>query len=218
MTAHAILPQIISGDPHQLLDLWGNVIDALTAQGKWPLLDSVLGLLRTTTEIRPDLSDGHKTQLAALLDNLARPERMRMMETYLNRTPDASTEGLPAVLLTLTPAAVPALCALLATLEGPSHQAIVAEALEVLAKDQPDHLLRGLSDRRPRYVKNLLAILLKWNNPRLIESVEKLVRYPDVQVRKEVVRAIGNSSQRHGAKLFILNDPRSLCGGAPKML
>ena len=192
----------------KLLDLWGNVIDSLTAQGKWPLLDSVLGLLRTTTEIRQDLSDGHKTQLAALLDNLARPERMRMMETYLNRTPSASTEGLPAVLLTLTPAAVPALCALLATLEAPSHQAIVAGALEVLAKDQPDHLLRGLTDRRPRYVKNLLAILLKWNNPRFIESVEKLVRYPDVQVRKEVVRAIGILRPNgNGAKLVsFLND------------
>lgn len=192
----------------KLLDLWGHVIDALTAQGKWPLLDSVLGLLRTTTEIRPDLSDGHKTQLAGLLDNLARPERMRMMETYLNRTPGASTEGLPSVLLTLTPAAVPALCALLATLEAPTHQAIVAEALEVLAKDQPDHLLRGLSDRRPRYVKNLLAILLKWNNPRFIESVEKLVRYPDVQVRKEVVRAIGILRPNgNGAKLVsFLND------------
>ena len=192
----------------KLFDLWGNVIDSLTAQGKWPLLDSVLGLLRTTTEIRQDLSDGHKTQLAALLDNLARPERMRMMETYLNRTPSASTEGLSAVLLTLTPAAVPALCALLATLEGPSHQAIVAGALEVLAKDQPDHLLRGLTDRRPRYVKNLLAILLKWNNPRFIESVEKLVRYPDVQVRKEVVRAIGILRPNgNGAKLVsFLND------------
>ena len=192
----------------KLLDLWGNVIDSLTAQGKWPLLDSVLGLLRTTSEIRPDLSDGHKTQLTALLDNLARPERMRMMETYLNRSPSASTEGLPAVLLTLTPAAVPALCALLATLEGPSHQAIVAGALEVLAKDQPDHLLRGLTDRRPRYVKNLLAILLKWNNPRFIESVEKLVRYPDVQVRKEVVRAIGILRPNgNGAKLVsFLND------------
>jgi hypothetical protein len=192
----------------KLLDLWGHVIDSLAAQGKWPLLDSVLGLLRTTTEIRPDLSDGHKTQLAAMLDNFAQPERMRMMETYLNRTPGASTEGLPAVLLTLTPAAVPALCALLATLEAPTHQAIVAGALEVLAKDQPDHLLRGLSDRRPRYVKNLLAILLKWNNPRFIESVEKLVRYPDVQVRKEVVRAIGILRPNgNGAKLIsFLND------------
>ncbi len=175
----------------KLLDLWGNVIGSLTAQGKWVVLESVLGLLHVTAEVRPDLGEDQKTQLAALLDSLGRPERMKMIEAYLNRTPGASTEGLPAVLLSMTSAAVPALCTLLANLETPAHQAIAAEALEALAKDQPDHLLRGLTDRRPRYVKNLLTILLKWNDPRFADAIEKLVRYPDMQVRKEVIRAIG---------------------------
>jgi hypothetical protein len=151
----------------KLLVLWESVLDSLIAQGKWTALDSVLALLHVAVEVRPDLGDDQKKQLTAILDNLARPERMKMIETYLNKTPNAPTEGLPAVLLTLTPAAVPVLCTLLANLEAPTHQAIVAEALEMLAKDQPDPLLRGLSDRRPRYVKNLITILLKWNNPRL---------------------------------------------------
>ena len=175
----------------KLFDLWGNILDSLTAQGKWNQLDSVLGLLHATAEVRPDLGADHKKQLAAILDNLGRPERVKMIETYLNKAPEATTEGLPAVLLSMTSAAVPALCTLLAYLEAPAHQAIVGEAIETLAKDQPDHVLRGLSDRRPRYVKNLLAILLKWNNPRFADAIEKLVRYPDIQVRKEVVRAIG---------------------------
>jgi hypothetical protein len=192
----------------KLLDLWGNILDSLTAQGKWTLLDSVLGLLHVTTEVRPDLGDDHKKQLAALLDNLGRPECMKLIETYLNKIPDATTEGLPTVLLSMTPATVPALCTLLGNLEAPAHQAIVAEALETLAKDQPDHVLRGLSDRRPRYVKNLLAILLKWNNPRFADAVERLVRYPDIQVRKEVVRAIGIfRPSGNGIKLIaFLND------------
>jgi len=175
----------------KLLDLWGAVLDALMAQGKWTVLDSVLGLLHVTADVRPDLGEDHKKQLTALLDNLGRAESVKKIETYLNKTPHATTEGLPAVLLAMTPAAVPALCTLLANLETPAHHAIVIEALETLAKDQPDHVLRGLSDRRPRYVKNLLAILLKWNNPRFADAIEKLVRYPDLQVRKDVVRAIG---------------------------
>jgi hypothetical protein len=205
----------------KLLDLWGNILDSLTAQGKWPLLDSVLGLLHVTIEVRPDLGDDHKKQLAALLDNLGRPERMKMVETYLNKIPDATTEGLPAVLLSMTPATVPALCTLLGNLETPAHQAIVAEALETLAKDQPDHVLRGLSDRRPRYVKNLLAILLKWNNPRFADAVERLVRYPDIQVRKEVVRAIGIFRPNgNGTKLvaFLSDTEESIRFAALKLL
>ena len=192
----------------KLLGLWETLLDSLSAQGKWTALDSVLGLLHVTVEVRPDLGDDQKKQLTAILDNLARPERMKMIETYLNKTPNAPTEGLPTVLLSLTPAAVPILCTLLANLETPAHQAIIAEALEILAKDQPDSLLRGLSDRRPRYVKNLLSILLKWNNPRFVDAIEKLVRYPDVQVRKEVVRAIGiYRPNGNGIKLVaFLND------------
>ena len=205
----------------KLFDLWGNVLDSLTAQGKWSQLDSFLQLLHVTAEVRPDLSNDHKKQLAALLDNLGRPERMKMIETYLNKIPDTTAEGLPTVLQWMPAAAVPALCVLLANLEAPAHQAIVADALETLAKNQLDHVLRGLSDRRPRYVKNLLAILLKWNNPQCADAVEKLVRYPDIQVRKEVVRAIGIFRLNgNGVKLvaFLTDTEESVRFAALKLL
>jgi hypothetical protein len=221
-----MLTAILASEKHpavltKLLDLWGDILDSLSAQGKWTLLDSVLGLLHATAEVRPDLNNDHKKQLAALLDNLGRPDRMKMIETYLNKIPDAATEGLPAVLLAMTSTAIPAFCTLLANLETPAHQAIVSEALETLAKDQPDHVLRGLSDRRPRYVKNLLAILLKWNNPQFADAVEKLVRYPDMQVRKEVVRAIGMFRPNgNGTKLvaFLTDTEESIRFAALKLL
>src|SRR5262245_6307940 len=205
----------------KLFDLWGQMLDSLTAQGRWTVLESVLGLLQVTAEMRPDLGDNHKRQLASLLDTIGRPERVRMIEGYLNKNPDATTEGLLTILLSMTPAAIPALCAVLGNLENPGHQAIVAEALETLAKDQPDHLLRGLSDRRPRYVKNLLAILLKWNNPRFADSIEKLVRYPDAQVRKEVLRALGIFRPNgNGMKLitFLTDTEESIRYAALKLL
>ena len=205
----------------KLLSLWGLVLDSLTTQGKWIVLDSVLGLLQVTAQMRPDLSDDHKKQLASVVDSLGRPERIKMIEAYLNRTPRATTEGLSTILLSMVPAAVPALCTLLANLEAPAHQAIVADALETLAKDQPDHVLRGLSDRRPRHVKNLLAILLKWNNPKFVDSIEKLVRHPDSQVRKEVVRAIGIFRPNgNGAKLiaFLTDTEESIRFAALKLL
>jgi HEAT repeat protein len=175
----------------KLFNLWGRVVEALLQTGKWSVLENVLGLLHETTTVRPDIGDEHKRQLASLFNGLGQPERVKTIETYLNRTPDANTEGLSTILLRMKSDAVPALCSLLANVESPAHQAIVSEALMVLAKDQPDPLLRGLADRRPAHVRNLLAILIKWNNPKFAESVERLTRYPDVQVRKEVVRAIG---------------------------
>jgi HEAT repeat protein len=175
----------------KLISLWGNIVESLVREGKWTVLEKVLSLLHETDTVRPDISEEHKQQLTSLFDGLGRIERVKAIETYLNRSPDANTEGLSAILLMMKADAVPALCSLLANLESPVHQAIVSETLLVLAKDQQEPLLKGLSDRRPTYVRNLLSILIKWNNPKFVEAVEKLARYPDVQVRKEVVRAIG---------------------------
>ncbi len=175
----------------KLFSLWGTIVEFLMREGKWTVLENVLGLLHETDAVRPDISEEHKQQLASLFEGLGRSERVKAIETYLNRTLNANTEGLSTILLLMKPDAVPVLCSLLASLDSPVHQAIVSEALMILAKEQPDPLLRGLSDRRPTYVRNLLTILIKWNDSKFVEAVEKLVRYPDAQVRKEVVRAIG---------------------------
>lgn len=193
----------------KLCNLWGAVVESLLREGKWTVLENVLSLLHETDAVRPDLPEEHKQQLASILNGLGRTERIRIIESYLNRSPDANVEGLSTILLLMTPDAVPSLCTLLANLTSPAHQAIVVETLTLLAKDKPDPVVRGLMDRRPIYVRNLLAILLKWNASKFVEPIEKLTRYPDAQVRREVVRAIGQLRPNgSGVKLVPLtSDP-----------
>lgn len=174
----------------KLFSLWGAVVESLLREGKWTVLENVLSLLHEADAVRPDLTEEHKQQLASIMNGLGRTEHIKTIESYLNRSPDANVEGLSTILLLMTPDAVPSLCTLLANLTSPAHQAIVVQSLTLLAKDKPDSVVRGLMDRRPVYVRNLLSILLKWNTPQFIESIEKLTRYPDAQIRREVVRAI----------------------------
>ncbi len=175
----------------KLFSIWGSILESLLRDGNWTVLEHVLGLLHETDVVRPDLSQEHKQQVASLFSGLGRAEHIKGIETYLNSKPTAQTEGLSTILLMMGEHAVPLLCSLLAKLESPAHQAIVSDTLLVLAKDHPEPLLKGLMDRRPAYVRNLLAILMKWNDPKFADPVEKLTRYPDPQVRKDVARAIG---------------------------
>lgn len=191
----------------KLFGLWGNSVDALIREGEWTVLESVLSLLHETDTVRPDLSEEHKQQLVSVLNGLGRADRVKAIESYLNRSPESNIEGLSTILLLMKPDAVPALCSLLANVTSPTYQAIVTETLTVLAKDHPDPLVRGLSDRRATYVRNLLSIFIKWNNPKFIEPIEKLLRYPDAQVRREAVRAFGLFRPNgNGAKLASLTD------------
>ncbi len=188
----------------KLFSLWGHVITALFQAGKWAVLESVLSILHETKAVRPDIAEDHMQQLTTLLTGLGKPEHIKAIESYLNRTPTPNTEGLSTVLLLMGQESVSLLCSLLANLEHPTHQAIVAETLQTLAKDHPEPLIRGLTDRRPVYVRNLLAIVAKWSNPIFTEAVEKLVRYPDAQVRKEAIRVFGLLKPNgNGARLIL---------------
>jgi flagellar biosynthesis chaperone FliJ len=221
-----ILTAIFASETHpdrlsKQFELWNEVIGSLMSQGQWKLLESVLTLLHEAREVRPDLTDHHRQQLSGLFENLGHPDRIKMIESYLNASPKANTEGFSTILLMMPPTAVPGLCSLLAGLESTAHQVVVSEVLLAMAKDQPDPIVRGLLDRRPVYVRNLLAIIMRWNNPRFAEAVEKLVRYPDIHVRKEVVRALALlRPSGSGSKLiaFMSDAEESIRLGALKLL
>lgn len=192
-----------------LFEVFDNVLESLTRQGNWTVLETVLSLLHETEAVRPHLSAEHTQQLTGLFDSLVRPERIKLIESYLNRTLNANTEGLLKLLMLMKSEAVPILCALMANLESPTHQVVVCEALFSLAKDSPELILKGLLDRRPNYVRNLLSIIARWKNSRQAEAIEKILRYPDAQVRKDVIRTLGIlRPSGSGAKFVgLLSDP-----------
>lgn len=191
-----------------LVDVFGEILETLAKHGNWPMINHVAGLLQEAQKLCLDLPEEHKKKLSGLFDSLGRPEQIKAIEAALNKDPNVKTEGLLAFLLQLKPQAVPALCTLLANLESEEHRAVVCETLCTLAKDSPEPLARGLTDRRPHYVRNLISIIGKLNNPRLAEPLEKLVQHPDSQIRKEIVRVLGVlSPSGNGTKLIaFLND------------
>ncbi|HEX2055231.1 MAG TPA: HEAT repeat domain-containing protein, partial [Nitrospiraceae bacterium] len=193
----------------KLFEVWGGVIESLIRNGQWTVLETVLAMLQDTDAVRPDLSPGHKQQVAALLNALGRPEHIKLIENYLNKAPRPHTEGLLTLLLSMKKEIVPALCALLANLESPAHQSIVVEALATVAKDNADPIVRGLGDKRPAYVRHLLNVIGKWNDPRLADPVEKAIRHPEPQVRKDALRLLAHlRPSGSGVKIVgLLNDP-----------
>ncbi|MDH5669029.1 MAG: hypothetical protein OEY86_13545, partial [Nitrospira sp.] len=71
----------------KLFSVWGDILDFLFHEGRWTVLEHVVGLLHETDVVRPDLSDEHKEQVSALLDGLGHGDRLKTIETYLNHTP-----------------------------------------------------------------------------------------------------------------------------------
>jgi HEAT repeat protein len=174
----------------KLLDVYNGILKSLIQGGHWSTTEHVLILLSDAEAIRPDFTDEHKSKIHQIFEQLGSPETADMIEKYLNKTDAPRTDGLATIFLMMKPTAVPALCTLLGNLEQPAHQNLVVNALLELAKDSPELVARHLTDRRPTFVRNLLGIITRWNNPGLIDSVEKLLRYSDPLIRREAIRTL----------------------------
>ena len=190
-----ILTAVLASEPSpallsKLFEVWDSVLDVLIRAGEWTLLETVLTMLQEAETVRPDLSESHTQQVAGLFGGLHRPERLKAIGAHLNRAPQAKTDGLMTLLLMMKPEAVPGLCSLLAMLDAPAHQAVIMEALQTTARDHAEPILRGLTDKRPTYVRNLLTLLSRWNDPRFGDHVEKTLRHPEATVRREALRLL----------------------------
>ncbi len=190
-----VLTAILSseGSHHLLMKLfetYEHILRSLLQSGRWAIAESVLSLLSDAKDVRPDLTPEHVKKLDAIFDFLGSGEAISIIEQFLNKTEHAPTDGLATILLTMKSAAVPALCAMLGNLEQPAHQAIVSNAVAELGSGVPDQITKYLSDRRPAFVKHVLAIITRWNNPKLADPVERILRYPDPTIRREVIRTL----------------------------
>lgn len=205
-----ILSAVLASEPSpvllsKLFDVWDHVLEGLIRAGQWTLLETVLTMLQEAETVRPDLSDSHKQQVAGLFDGLGRPERLKAIGVYLNRNPQANTEGLITLLLMMNLEAIPGLCSVLATLDTPAHQAVVMEALQTLARDHAEPIILGLTDKRPTFVRNLLTLISRWNDARFADSVEKTLRHPEATVRREALRILSTlRPSGSGVKLVAL--------------
>lgn len=194
---------------NKLFQVYADILKSLIQTGHWSTAEHVLGLLTEAEAIRPDLTEEQKTTLRGIFDQLGSPEIVTLMQQYLNTADHPRTDRLPSVLLMMKPSAAPALCALLGNLQQPDHQTLIITALIDLAKDTPDVVTRHLTDRRPTFVLNLLNIITRWNYPTLADNVEKVLRYPDPRIRREIIRTLAILRPRGTAVKLIplMNDP-----------
>ena len=194
---------------NKLFEAYDSMLPSLTQGGHWSTMEYVLMLLSDAGTIRQDLTEEHKQKIQRLFEKLGTAEIVDLIEKYLNTAATPHTDGLPTIFVMMKPTAAPALCTLLGNLEQPAHQTLVVNALMELAKDTPDIVVKHLTDRRPTFVRNLLGLITRWNNPLLADNVEKILRYPDPLIRREVIRTLAVLKPSGTATKLIplMNDP-----------
>jgi hypothetical protein len=173
----------------ELRGLFREIFKSLIDEGNWKQLNSVVDKLREVHR-RRDLAEEQKKAVSDMLDSLHGPKQMDAVASHLNADPHVATEDLLVFFLHLPPNAVPSLCKLLGDLKFDAHRLTLCDVLAALAKDKPEALIKGLTDSRWSYVRNLLVVIGKLRNPRLAQSVQPLAAHPDAGVRREALKTL----------------------------
>lgn len=175
---------------NRLLELFADILTTLIRDGNWKLLNTFVSLLHEAQELCPNLSDQHKSKLAALSHSLGHPTSINAMETALNASPNTNLDDLQTLLLMLNPSTAQPLCTLMANLKYKSHRMMVCDVLTTHAKQNPSLLMRGLTDSRWYVVRNLIYIMGKLGYEQFVKHLEPIYSHKDVRVRKEIVRTL----------------------------
>ncbi|HSG05345.1 MAG TPA: HEAT repeat domain-containing protein, partial [Nitrospiria bacterium] len=128
--------------------------------------------------------------LQMAIDQVGEPKPMREIEDVLNHWGREETETVLEFFKQLSPNATYSLVELLGRLTQMKIRRMVCEALIVLAKDNPEPLIQRLSDSRWFVVRNLIFILGKIGDERVVDHFRPLVEHREIKVRKELVHTL----------------------------
>lgn len=178
------------------LSVMPSVMDALLAAGNWPALVQVLALLETAPDANAAFGAMERTMAEHVLNSLNSPKRVALIGAGLNSQTERSLAGLAGVFARLNAEAVEPLCAVLATLDDEEHRAALRDALIRLGIESPEPVLKGLADRRPQYVLDLIRVIAAWQQPQAADVLAMVAHHPAPEVRAEALASIARLRAR----------------------
>src|SRR5258708_12059277 len=120
----------------------------------------------------------HRQIAQRVLESINLPQRVALIQSGLEGDAARPLDGLAAVFARLTSAAVAPLCTLLANLTDDEQRAALRDTLIRLGAENPEPVLKGLADRRPQYVLDLITVIVAWQQPQAAGVLSMLADHP----------------------------------------
>lgn len=213
-------------------ELEGILFDILRIEREPVLFSEILGIIDTIFEnlmSKGDLKHARKIleffwEMSAPAKNLPSPlqaqiqdafikagdaKRILLLAPVLNAEPTEPSEELFSFMILFEKSAIPSIVELLAAVEKMKARRVLCDVLVEMGKMDLEGLISKLADQRWFLVRNLIYVLGKIGDTRVIESFSRFVRHKELKVRKEVLHALDTMDDPRASQLLIhfVHDP-----------
>lgn len=171
----------------EILGIIDQTLEGLLVQGDFAHASAVLEfyeeMLGPAMNLPPPLVEQiRKAKLQAVS-----PKKITALEAVLNEAEADRLDQFYAFLLLVDTQAVPSLVELLGTINKMKARRVLCDALVKLGSGQVDFLISKLEDDRWYLVRNLIYILGKIGDPRVLKAFPRLIYHKDAKIRKELL-------------------------------
>ncbi len=193
---------------NESLDLIAKVGGDFIRAGDFRSAMTLLERTRELEQVLKNLGDPKQEKIREFIERFAASERIRDIMEILNKSNDIVFAEVTNYLKMLSWKAIDPLVWALGELNHYPARRAVCQALEILAVDHVDFLGKGTESPRWYVVRNIVSILGKTGDPKVLDYFRRTIGHPDLRVRKETVISVAKINVPEAADFLItaLND------------
>ncbi|MGH7830396.1 MAG: HEAT repeat domain-containing protein, partial [Candidatus Binatia bacterium] len=187
----------------EILGMMDNILESLMLRGDFRHARRIVEFYREMTEASKDLPEPLLAEIQNGLLQACHPNRLLMLEPILDGSDKGTLEDFTSLMVLLGNEALPSLIDLLGKTGQMKTRRFLCDLLVEVGKTDVEYLAARLNDERWYLTRNLVYVLGKIGDPRIVEALSRCIRHSHVQVRKAVFLALNTMEDRCAEPLLV---------------
>ena len=193
----------------EILGIVDNIFESLLLRGDFVHARTILDFFQEMSDPAKELPQPLLDQIQKAKFQAGNPNRIQALGTVLNECEPERLESFYSLMLFFDARIVPSLVELLGSVDKMKARRVLCDVLVKLGAGEIDFLISKLEDDRWYLVRNLIYVLGKIGDPKVIKGFPRLMQHKDAKIRKEVLHALEmiEDSKTNVLLIKVFSDP-----------
>ena len=185
-----------------------KAVKAMIVSGDYKHAIASLNRIKAIYENEKESSPNHAEAAIGVIDALGDSEFLKQLTQSLNASKDDNIDDIYTILTMLNKKSISPMTEMLSNLEQMKNRRVVCDALAVIARDNLEAVLKKLQDDNWYIVRNIVYVLGRIGDARVISHLKRIKDHREPKVRKEIIHTLSEIKSDEAKNMIVsyLND------------
>src|SRR3972149_1346623 len=185
-----------------------KAVKTMIVSGDYKHAIASLNRIKAIYENEKESSPKHAEAAIGVIDALGDDDFLKQLTHSLNTSKDDHIDEIYTILTMLNKKSISPLTEMLSNLEQMKNRRVVCDALAVIARDNLEAVLKKLQDDNWYIVRNIVYVLGRIGDARVISHLKRIKDHREPKVRKEIIHTLSEIKSDEAKNMIVsyLND------------